>query len=123
MTRQEIVQKLQRCASGFICTSIEHCGLLGKQGGCVECLTKEAADLIEAQAKELEQVKRERDAAVACIIGSVDNCDYCANKAENEKCEGADYSCYDCPEHCPCKECSNGSHFVWRGVEGGTEDG
>lgn len=66
----------------------------------------EAADLIESLAAELEQVKRERDAAVAdlkdyCYTGKV-MCHYCKFLGNGRFCEN---------------ECGDGECFEWRGVK------
>lgn len=65
-----------------------------------------AADLIEALAAELEQVKRERDAAVEdlkdyCYTGKV-MCHYCKFLGNGRFCEN---------------ECGDGECFEWRGVK------
>lgn len=64
------------------------------------------ADLIESLAAELEQVKRERDAAVAdlkdyCYTGKV-MCHYCKFLGNGRFCEN---------------ECGDGECFEWRGVK------
>lgn len=47
----------------------------------------EAADLIESLAAELEQVKRERDAAVEDIkIAAIHLCDTCKHRMPDERC-------------------------------------
>lgn len=40
-----------------------------------------------------------------CKYGTAEFCD---------QCEANDYSCNSCTEKCPCKQCSDGSEFVYR---------
>lgn len=81
----------------------------------------EAADLIESLAAELEQVKRERDAAVEDLRDAdrID-CEHCASyddAATEERCGGADYLCDKCTRtDCPCRTCRDCSNWTWRGV-------
>ena len=65
------------------------------------------ADLIESLSAELEQVKRERDAAVEDLKGL---CDVCAHRVT---CDGP--WCGDCDEFNGCTSpCNN---WQWRGVK------
>lgn len=71
--------------------------------------TVEMQNEISALRKELEQVKRERDAAVECLSGV---CDYCKHGAE-EWLHGGKMSdfCVECCTHDYC-------NWQWRGPEG-----
>ena len=79
----------------------EHCGTLENV----------AADLIEKLASELEQAKREQDAAKRDLELSVEKCEYC-KKAPAFK---------TCPKWQECSDCYG---WEWRGPcaeNGGTE--
>lgn len=67
----------------------------------------EAADLIESLAAELEQVKRERDAAVEELDHFCDNCKYVDNAYGEEPCPSRTE--YDHCDRCP--------GWQWRGVK------
>lgn len=72
----------------------------------------EMADLIEQLTAELEQVKRERDAAVKELSSAVDACEYCS-KLDTR---------LTCPEWQECNKCCG---WKWRGPcaeNGGAED-
>ena len=61
----------------------------------------EAADLIESLAAELEQVKRERDAAVEDLRTKAYYCETCAHYTPGYFCSG----------------CRNKSNWQWRGAK------
>ena len=80
---------------------------------------KEAGTAIISKLEaELEQVKRERDAAVKDLKDSDETCEYCANyeghiRECNLDCNGS------CKKNdCKCKGC-RGEHWQWRGVKEG----
>ena len=76
-----------------------------------------AADLIEFLAAELEQVKRERDAAVKDIY-SMKACALCKHYPSGEECETYFLLCNECDnENCICKECVDGKKMEWRGAK------
>ena len=65
------------------------------------------ADLIESLAAELEQVKRERDAAVE-DVAKLKRCEHCRGYEEFLKPDGNIERCNECEER---------SHWQWRGVK------
>lgn len=80
-------------------------------------LCEAAADLIESLSTELEQVKRERDAAVEDIY-SMKACALCKHYPSGEDCETYFLLCLECDkENCICKGCVNGEKLEWRGVK------
>lgn len=98
-----------------------------KYGGCPSlskdrkyCHTKihDAAETIRQLADELEQVKRERDAAIR-DLKDADRyaCDRCANYSElpEEKCDESGSDCLSCKMDCPCRTCMDNSNWAWRG--------
>ena len=76
----------------------------------VLCNTRTAANLIESLSAELEQVKRERDAAVEDLRTHGMLCVLCLNEKKSVNTE-------------PCKSCSHAStsnrhtNWQWRGVK------
>lgn len=103
-----------------------------EQGDCNSCaksdycyyggdyaMRSEAADLIESLAAELEQVKRERDAAVNDITESAP-CFACKNFRRNGgECKGAKsclWAMIECEEF---DEEYTGMSWEWRGVKEG----
>lgn len=97
-----IVDTLRACAVETQCSKcVVFCGN-------EECLFTAAAKMIESLSAELEQVKRERDAAVEdlkdrCYTGKA-MCNYCIFLKNGQFC---------------AKECDNGECFEWRGVKEG----
>lgn len=61
--------------------------------------------------KELEAVKRERDAAVF-DLGEDKMCGSCKYRDNENKCNGT--NCYTCQSSCPCAQ--NPCWYKWRGV-------
>lgn len=62
MTKEEIVKSLRACGTGGGCIG---CSLLGASG-CVDAMMDDAADLIEAQAAEIEKLKAEVPRWIPC---------------------------------------------------------
>ena len=73
----------------------------------------EAADLIESLVAELEQVKRERDAAVEDLRGA---CAFCAHVRECLV-TGCTGDMGEACKQCPCETCFHDSNWQWRGVK------
>lgn len=71
------------------------------------------ADQIESLSAQLEQVTRERDAAVDELKGE---CDVCANRKDctAPKCRKSQHK--EC-EECPCRTCIYDTNWKWEGVE------
>lgn len=69
--------------------------------------------LMEAQLRKVEKV---RDAALEDLMltGKV-TCILCAHDDTQPNC---DVECGECREACACKECKEGSKFLWRGILG-----
>ena len=73
----------------------------------VNCLDVDAADLIESLSAQLEQVTRERDAAVkdlGDVCRMIGVCCCCKN-------QDGEYDSND------CMDCIHGCNWQWRGVE------
>lgn len=104
-----IMNTLRECA---VATQCSKCVVICEDN---ECLFTAAAKAIESLAAELEQVKRERDAAVEDLKGL---CDICAHF---KTCDGP--WCGDCDsfDECksPCRTCLAESNWQWRGVKEG----
>ena len=77
--------------------------------------------------KELEAVKRERDAAAKDLIKVAKSqiiCDVCSNDHRKDPiCMSHQGDCSECSLHCPCDGCFDewelritGANFAWRGV-------
>lgn len=79
-------------------------------GGSGLCVITKAADLIKQLTAELEQVKRERDAAVKELSRAVDACEYCGKTVKMQ----------NCPKWQECSECCG---WEWRGVCAENGDG
>lgn len=107
-----IVETLRYCEE-----SGARCG--GCPSGAMICpSTSEIADLIESLSTQLEQVTRERDAAVRQMCEADHNnafaCNFCKH---DDVCDGRLISCGDCDMDCPCNTCVDHSNWQWRGVE------
>lgn len=100
---QETIQELRNAAATG---SPECCALVDKAVGAL-------LDM----AAEVEQVKRERDAAVAGI--GLSKCKTCKHEILEDSmqeldCMANDYDCKTCDAECRCKDCNNGSAYEWR---------
>lgn len=76
-------------------------------------------NIIKSLSKQLEQVTRERDAAVNSLKRYA-ACDDCKCFSELNCNERSDFlPCYVacCDQKCPCGTCKYGSNWQWRGVE------
>lgn len=104
-TREEIVKAL-RCD----CTDCACCLYCDDEGHCrSDYLYSDAADLIEQQAKEIERLKRERDAAIADLY-KAKACNTCAKQYKD------DCLIEECME--PCSAFAEGEvPYKWRGVK------
>lgn len=102
------VNTLRECAVATQCSKcVVFCGN-------DECLFTAAAKVIESLAAELEQIKRERDAAVeqVKVLGA---CAYCKH---DSFCSHTIPDCMNCKnERCPCYVCGHQSQWQWRGVQ------
>lgn len=106
---KRIVEGLRFCAYEVACT-----GCMADDFCCGEDdIKNRAADLIEQLTAELEQVRRERDAAIYDLTEHGQNCHTCRHydKTVNDD---------------PCANCRGGyieEHWQWRGVQenGGAE--
>lgn len=100
------------------CAEQSDCNNCPKWDYCIvdgdHVMRNKAADLIESLAAELEQVKRERDAAIEDLetMGEYrPYCDVCLYKDSDATNE-------------PCRSCCEGylvSNWQWRGVKGDNE--
>lgn len=90
-----IVNTLRACAVETQCSKcVVFCGN-------DECLFTAAANLIESMSAQLDQVTRERDAAVEDLRTKAYYCETCAHYTPGYFCPG----------------CRNKSNWQWRGVE------
>ena len=84
----------------------------------VNCLDDAAANMIESLSAQLEQVTRERDAAIRQQLEAYKNnpfaCNFCKH---DEVCDGRLLACGDCDMDCPCNTCIDHDKWQWRGVE------
>ena len=65
---------------------------------------------------QVEQLKRERDAAIKEIESS-QCCTFCKHMPPDEKC-GDLLTCFECEDtDCVCKTCVSGEKLEWRGVK------
>lgn len=113
-----MTDEVKRCVVALRtkCREEGSCNVCGKNSFCHlhgdEELSDLAADLIESLSEELEQVKRERDAAVEDlrkVCRAVRVC-FCCKSRE------AEYVSND------CMDCINGCNWQWRGVKDGSDD-
>lgn len=122
MTDQELIQALNRLkveTGSLACLGCGHehnCGV----HGCA--VIREAADRLTAVLGELEQVTRERDAAIADlkeIVGGEEICLFCTHNVDcgeyAEKCHEFDFDCKACNAVCRCRDCHYNSNWQWRG--------
>lgn len=98
------------------CGHEHNCGV----HGCA--VIREAADRLTAVLGELEQVTRERDAAIADlkeIVGGEEICLFCTHNVDcgeyAEKCHEFDFDCKACNAVCRCRDCHYNSNWQWRG--------
>lgn len=77
-----------------------------------------AAQCLEKLAAELEQVKRERNAAIA-DLKEADRleCEHCRSYGLCQVGDGEDIDCETCTIECKCRECRNGNQWEWRGLK------
>lgn len=105
---EKIVRILQKCDDGGFCDGCDYKDEADSTGACK--VMSKAADVIERLSAELEQVKRERDAAVKDIPRA---CGYCKHFKH-------DVECCDIPGCCDNPDCWNisgvNSGWEWRGV-------
>lgn len=76
------------------------------------------ADLIESLSAQLDQVTRERDAAIRQQLeADKNNPSACKSCKHDEVCDGRLLACGDCDMDCPCNTCIDHDKWQWRGVE------
>lgn len=86
----------------------------GETNGIPNCHSQShIADLIESLSAQLEQVTRERDAAVEDLRG------YCSTCVFKKPCivTGCVGDMGEVCKQCPCLDCADGRKWQWRGVE------
>lgn len=103
---EKIVRILRRCYEGGLCGGCDYKDEAYYIGSCN--IMSKAADMIECLSAELEQVKRERDAAVYDLSLNA-NCAVCGNYS---KC--AEWMSARCAEFIDAGNAS--PFFDWRGV-------
>lgn len=90
---------------------------------CKNALMADAIAYIRQLEAQAEQLKRERDAAIADVKESdvLYECEHCAHRRmteeEAEACKRNDFECMKCEAECICKSCRNGSGWEWRGAK------
>lgn len=69
MDIDKLIEAIRLCGSSPTIYQCEACAYYtgGDMGACIPEMTAQAADVLSALRGELEQAKRERDAAVECI--------------------------------------------------------
>ena len=79
----------------------------------VHTMLQTDADLIESLSAQLDQVTRERDAAVEDLRG------YCSTCVFKKPCivTGCVGDMGEACKQCPCLDCANGRKWQWRGAE------
>ena len=112
MTKEakQCVEIIRHCSTGNDGNHCKECPYLNSdtlEKPCVNILFSDAADLIESLSGQLEQVTRERDAAVKCL-SEFAPCSECACYKDNGgNCSGELY----------CKSHDTGFAWQWRGVQ------
>lgn len=101
MTSEEIVRTLRKCVRED-CTN---CSLNGDWRHCHDCLSIEAADLIERLEKE--------KAALLGYAKKSAGCEQC--KHDGPQCDAV--CCVACKKECACVGCKKGSKWEWKGVD------
>lgn len=95
------------------CTSCIFNSFIGECTSVSDCYARKVADLIESLSAELEQVKRERDAAVEDLRGM---CCLCTHFNDNN-------FCFECMHFCPFDdEYFHKDHWQWRGPQEEPDD-
>lgn len=114
-TPEEIKEGLECCAEYGNCSK-----------GCPYNTIKDCGhDLYSDALAYIQQLERERDAAVA-QLKEVDVSSYfeCAHCKHEELCDSPVWPCNDCDnEECPCHTCSEGSNWQWCGAQEVENDG
>lgn len=75
-------------------------------------------DAVDQLNSRCEALQRENAALLYDMVNVVpiELCDACLNARNAAPCADVDFSCENCTEDCPCKECwKDRSHFVHRG--------
>ena len=128
-TPEEIKKGLECCKNGDNpCLGIciyDECPF----DACKNVLMADALAYIQKLEAQAEQLKRERDAAIADIKESdvLYECEHCAHsrmtQEEAEACERNDFECLKCEADCKCKDCRRGSNWEWARRRREKEDG
>ena len=113
-TPEDIKKGLELCSADYGNLNCNKCTYESDpySASCITELEKDALAYIQ-------QLERERDAAVA-QLKEVDVSSYfeCAHCKHEELCDSPVWPCNDCDnEECPCHTCSEGSNWQWRGVK------
>nr|DAQ45466.1 MAG TPA: hypothetical protein [Caudoviricetes sp.] len=127
MDIDKLIEAVRLCGSSPTIYQCEACAYYtgGDMGACIPEMTAQAADALSALRGELEQVKRQRDAAVADIEGLLDRVEQIRQgygiedeTADNklatlceEYCTGTGTNCYKPGRRYECKS------FCWRGLK------
>ena len=124
MKGKEIVQALRCCAKG-----------LGHDDACENCKVGEIQDRREyiefAAANVIERLTAENAKAVAerdALLEQIKARRSCLDCKHFDYCEFFDdatvIDCMSCvTKNCPCHQCSNSSHWEWRGLPDAPEGG
>lgn len=118
-----------KCGMECIRTNASRICIKPKNGQCPRCeqLVSESLGRIQQLESQLAQVKRERDAAVRCLMEATKDGSVCTGCRHDlgidGRCEEADFDCKQCKIPCMCKTCKKNSNYQWRGVcDDDTED-
>ena len=112
-TPEEIKKGLECCGARKVCFTLDGSDVCSYDGTKF-CIQNMAFDTLAY----IQQLERERDAAVAQLkavdINSYFECSHCKHE---ELCDSPVWPCNDCEnEGCTCHTCADGSNWQWRGV-------
>ena len=140
MTDKEIVQALRCCADG----ECKDCAMHEDKQRCQENLLDKAAETIERMTADVADLRKEiewKDMVIAiakrtqaeaeaerdALLEQIKARRSCLDCKHFDYCEFDDATVIDCmscvTKNCPCHQCSNSSHWEWRGLPEAPEEG
>ena len=143
MTDKEIMKALRCCRLGKPCTNCpaagrgkEVCSFDEVHAGAVAAIERMTADVADLR-KEIEwkdmviaiakRTQEEAEAERDALLEQIKARRSCLDCKHFDYCEFDDATVIDCmscvTKNCPCHQCSNSSHWEWRGLPEAPEEG
>lgn len=143
MTDKEIMKALRCCRLGKPCTNCpaagrgkEVCSFDEVHAGAVAAIERMTADVADLR-KEIEwkdmviaiakRTQAEAEAERDALLEQIKARRSCLDCKHFDYCEFDDATVIDCmscvTKNCPCHQCSNSSHWEWRGLPEAPEEG